>query len=81
MDGSEQSVDLDYPFVYDSRADDPFINPSIPALLQFPPPAKAATEPPLVQYVIAHTTPTGYARLHACPSPSPNRNSSLPAAY
>jgi hypothetical protein len=81
LDGSQQSIDLDYPFVYDSRADDPFINEDIPARLQFPPPEKAATEPPLLQYVIAHTTRTGYTRLHACRSPSPSRNSSPRPPY
>jgi hypothetical protein len=73
LDGSTQRVDLDYPFIYNSSSDDPFLkgNEDIPALLQFPPPDKAASEPPIVQYVIAHTTRHGYTRLHACPSPSP----------
>lgn len=68
-DGSEQSVDLDYPFYYPSDAQDPFIkgHEQIPATFQFPPPSQASGEPPLVQYVITHTTPDGYTTLKDCP--------------
>jgi len=65
-DGSEQSVDLDYPFYYQSEAQDPFIHENIPATFQFPPPNQAPNEPPLVQYVIQHTTADGYTLLHEC---------------
>lgn len=68
-DGSQQSVDLDYPFFYNSAADDPFMpgNGNIPATFQFPPPNQAAAEPPLVQYVMAHTSSDGYTTLRDCP--------------
>lgn len=68
-DGSQQSLDLDYPFFYNSEADDPFMpdHGNIPATFQFPPPNQAGNEPPLVQYVIQHTSPDGYTTLHDCP--------------
>jgi hypothetical protein len=68
-DGSEQSVDLDYPFFYNSEAEDPFIkgHDNIPATFQFPPSNQAPNEPPLVQYVIQHTSGDGYTLLHDCP--------------
>ena len=68
-DGSEQSVDLDYPFYYPSEAQDPFIkgHEDIPATFQFPPPSQGSSEPPLVQYVITHTTADGYTTLKDCP--------------
>ncbi len=69
-DGSEQSLDLDYPFYYSSQNTDPFIkgHDNIPATFQFPPPNQASGEPPLVQYVIAHTTSDGFTLLHECPT-------------
>lgn len=68
-DGTEQSVDLDYPFFYSSEAQDPFIkgHEDIPATFQFPPSNQAPNEPPLVQYVIQHTSQDGYTLLHDCP--------------
>lgn len=68
-DGSQQSVNLDYPFFYNSEAADPFMpgHGDVPATFQFPPPNQAGSEPPLVQYVIQHTSPDGYTTLHDCP--------------
>lgn len=68
-DGSEQNVDLDYPFYYPSEDQDPFIkgHDTIPATFQFPPPNQAPNEPALVQYVIQHTSADGYTLLHDCP--------------
>jgi hypothetical protein len=66
-DGSSQSLDLDYPFYYPSEAQDPFIHDNIPATFEFPPPNQAANEPPLVQYVIKHTSSDGYTLLRDCP--------------
>ena len=66
-DGSQQSVDLDYPFYYPSEGQDPFIHENLDATFQFPPPAQAASEPPLIQYVMKHTTPDGYTLLRDCP--------------
>lgn len=68
-DGSSQSIDLDYPWTYPSRAADPFLpgNQDVPATFQFPPAPLRATEPPLVQYVIDHTTPDGFTKLADCP--------------
>lgn len=66
-DGSTQSVDLDYPFVYASTETDPFVprNANLPALFQFPPPG--SNVPDLLAYVIRHTTPEGYTKLKPCP--------------
>jgi hypothetical protein len=68
-DGSQQSVDLGYPWYYPSRAEDPFLpqNSKLPATFQFPPPDQRDNQSPLVQYVIAHTTTDGYTKLHECP--------------
>lgn len=68
-DGSDQTVPLDYPFYYASQANDPFLpgHANIPATFQFPPAAQRDNEPPLVQYVMQHTTPDGYTLLHECP--------------
>lgn len=68
-DGSEQSVDLDYPFYYSSESADPFLkgHENIDATFQFPPPDKAPDEPALVRYVIDHTRPDGYTTLRDCP--------------
>ena len=72
-DGSSQSVDLDYPWYYPARADDPFMpeNKNVPATFQFPPSNQTANEPSVVQYVIAHSTADGYTKLRDCPSPAP----------
>ena len=72
-DGSSQSVILDYPFYYNSRAQDPFFpeNSNLPALFQPPPAGQGSNEPPLVQYVITHSTPQGFTKLRDCPSPAP----------
>ncbi len=70
-DGSDQSVDLDYQFYWPSEAAFPFSDQnigkgdSIP--MQLPPQDKVAGEPPLVQYVLKHTTPDGFTTLKTCP--------------
>lgn len=68
-DGSEQSVDLDYPWYYPSKNADPFMpeNSDIPTTFQSPPPDKVSSEPPLVQYVIQHSSADGYTKLRDCP--------------
>jgi hypothetical protein len=68
-DGSEQSVDLDYPFYYANAEEDPFLpgHGNIPATFQFPPPSQASSEPPVVQYVMQHTTADGFTKLRDCP--------------
>lgn len=68
-DGSSQTVDLDYPWYYPNHATDPFFpeNSSVPATFQFPPASLRPGEPPLVLYVMAHTSPDGYTLLHDCP--------------
>jgi len=77
-DGSSQRIPLDWTWQYKSEADDPF-DPasSAPMLFQFPPPDQIASEPPVIQYIIAHTTPDGRTRLNdQCPNipppPSPH---------
>jgi hypothetical protein len=71
-DGSEQSVPLDYAFYYPSEAVDPFLrgHENIPATFQFPPAGERANQPPLVQYVMQHTTSDGFTLLHECPKSS-----------
>lgn len=66
-DGSVQSIRLDWPWHYKNPAMDPFKNADAPLWLQFPPKAMRAGEPPLVQYVMAHTTPEGSTELGECP--------------
>ena len=67
-DGTQQSQQLDYPFVYPSISTDPFGDRSVadPAF-QFPPPGMRAQEPDVVQYVMAHTRSDGTTRLKDCP--------------
>lgn len=69
-DTTQDTVDLDYPFYYSSESDDPFLpgHDNIPATFQFPPPDKRGSEPPLVQYVMQHTTGDGYTLLRDCPT-------------
>ena len=72
-DGSQQSIDLDYPWYYPTDMDDPWSDynekhdPNAPTPFQFPPPNKSDGEPPLVQYVMQHTTKEGLTLLHDCP--------------
>lgn len=72
-DGSEQSVDLDYPWYYASDQQDPWsdynekLHPNAPVPFQFPPPSQTSSEPQLVQYVIQHTSSDGYTLLKPCP--------------
>lgn len=68
-DGTQDTLDLDYPFYYPTSADDPFMagHDNVPATFQFPPPNQRGGEPPLVQYVITHTTSDGYTLLRDCP--------------
>jgi hypothetical protein len=65
-DGTAQSADLDYPWYYASSSVDPFRLNTKTALFQFPPAGQSV--PPLVQYVIDHTTPAGNTRLKPCPT-------------
>jgi hypothetical protein len=79
-DGSSQSLILDYPWYYPSEAANPWSDqnlkdPAFPTRLQTPPPGKIGSEPPLVQYVLAHSTPDGMTLLRDCPEPK-----STPAA-
>ena len=66
-DGTEQLQVLDYPFYYASKADDPFMQNTKEAVFQFPPADKRDGEPPLVQYVMAHTRANGTTVLKECP--------------
>ncbi len=75
-DGATQSMILDYPWYYASEAANPWSDqnlrdPNFPTRFQQPPPEKAAGEPPLVQYVMAHSTADGLTLLRDCPAPSP----------
>ncbi|NNM92809.1 MAG: hypothetical protein HKL92_05645 [Candidatus Eremiobacteraeota bacterium] len=71
-DGSARIARLDYPFLYPNDIGDPFSpehlnDPNFPVTFQTPPPELRANEPPLVQYVIAHSTPDGFTVLKPCP--------------
>jgi hypothetical protein len=75
-DGSSQSTMLDYPWYYPSEAANPWSqanlrDPNFLPHFQPPPAAKASGEPPLVQYVIAHSTPDGLTLLNDCPAATP----------
>ena len=74
-DGSSQSMILDYPWYYPSEAANPWSDqnlrdPNFPTRFQQPPSEKAAGEPPLVQYVMAHSTADGLTLLRDCPAPA-----------
>jgi hypothetical protein len=74
-DGSSQSVMLDYSWYYPSEAANPWSDanlrdPNFPTRFQTPPPSKIGGEPPLVQYVVAHSTPNGMTLLRDCPAPA-----------
>jgi hypothetical protein len=74
-DGTTQSMILDYPWYYPSEGANPWSDanlrdPNFPTRFQQPPPEKATGEPPLVQYVMAHSTADGLTLLRDCPAPS-----------
>lgn len=77
-DGSSDRVPLDWTWRWPNEAEDPFNTSSdAPMLFQFPPRAQRASEPPAVQYIMAHTRPGGHTTLNdRCPNipppPSPN---------
>jgi hypothetical protein len=66
-DGHVESVALDWPWHYRDPSMDPFKHADAPMWLQFPPKSMQPSEPPIVQYVMAHTTPEGSAELADCP--------------
>lgn len=73
-DGTTESMILDYPWYYPSEAANPWSDqnvrdPNFPMRFQQPPPGKVPGEPPLVQYVMAHSTADGLTLLHDCPGP------------
>jgi hypothetical protein len=76
--GSTSSLVLDYPWFYASESANPWSgrnrdDPNFPTTFQQPPIEKRYAEPPLVAYVMAHTTRDGYTLLKDCPSsPSPS---------
>jgi hypothetical protein len=71
-DGSSQSVMLDYPWYYPSEAANPWSSQNakdlaFPTRFEAPPAAKAVGEPPLVKYVLEHSSPEGLTLLRDCP--------------
>ncbi len=75
-DGSSQSMVLDYPWYYADESANPWSDqnlrdPSFPTRFQSPPANKIAGEPPLVQYVVTHSTPDGLTLLKDCPESAP----------
>jgi hypothetical protein len=75
-DGSRQSLILDYPWYYPSEVANPWSDqnlkdPNFPMRFQAPPAGRIENEPPLVQYVISHSTAEGLTLLKDCPEPSP----------
>ena len=74
-DGSSQTVPLDWTWRFKSEEFDPFKNPDAPTFFQFPPANQRANEPPLVQYIISHSSSRGNTTLRGdCPNippPSP----------
>jgi hypothetical protein len=67
-DGTSENQSLDYMWYYPSLAADPWSkNDNSPVLFQFPPADQRPDEPPLVQYVMAHTDSDGFTKLKDCP--------------
>ena len=76
-DGSMQALLLDYPWYYPTEAANPWSDqnlrdPNFPTRFQPPPGERRAAEPPLVQYVIEHSTPDGMTVLRECPAAAPS---------
>lgn len=71
-DGKAASLRLDYRWRYPDAAGDPWSAQNkartYPVTMQRPPAHLLANEPPLMQYVIAHTTPDGITMLLPCAS-------------
>jgi hypothetical protein len=68
-DGTSENIALDWAWRWKTEDDDPFNNEQVPMLFQFPPPDKVAAEPPVVRYIIAHTTRAGETVLSdRCPN-------------
>jgi hypothetical protein len=73
-DGTSQSMILDYPWYYPSEAANPWSDqnlkdPNFPTRFQPPPADRIDGEPPLVQYVVTHSTADGLTLLRYCPEP------------
>lgn len=72
-DGHDESTRLDWLWYYPSEAADPWsaqnlrLHPNAPVPFQQPPSDKAPNEPPIVQYVVQHSTPAGLTLLKDCP--------------
>ncbi len=69
--GQTQGYELDYPFYYPNEAAFPWSDQNIhnvdfPVPFQFPPADKAASEPPVLQYVMRHSTRSGITTLKDC---------------
>ncbi|MGD0967493.1 MAG: hypothetical protein ABR949_04315 [Candidatus Aquilonibacter sp.] len=77
-DGSSERIPLDWIWRYKSEDNDPFAS-SVPLLFQFPPTEQRASEPPIIQYIMAHTTADGRTRLNdRCPNIPPPPASASP---
>ena len=75
-DGHTESTILDYPWYYSSEAANPWSaqnlrDPDLRVAFQPPPAGLLGSEPPLVQYVAAHSTSDGLTELAPCPETSP----------
>lgn len=77
-DGHRESEVFPYPWVYpDGEQTDPWSqtnlrnNPQAPVPAQLPPPgSNTARFPPLIRYILDHTTPTGHTSLPDCAPPA-----------
>jgi len=71
-DGSSARIPLDWIWYYKSEDSDPFASSTVPLLFQFPPKMQRATEPAVIQYIMAHTTADGRTQLNdRCPDIPP----------
>lgn len=81
-DGSSERIPLNWTWQWPSEDADPFnTSSSAPMLFQFPPAPQRATEPPAIQYIMAHTTLAGRTKLNGqCPNIPPPPTPQGPSA-
>ena len=73
MDGHTETAEFPYQWVYpNGEQTDPWSStnlkkPDFEIPMQLPPPGAATNLPPLIQYIVKHTGPSGFTDLADCP--------------